>query len=248
MRRAMFAAVGLMALLVAGSFAEEEPKASSFRPPDIVAPVTTTVSLVGPSQAKVGQPVWLTLVGVPQTNIADINWGLRPVYDSDQFIQLFDAKGQIVCFFWSDTPGVRTVFCDVNVPGAYKLLLHDLTYGDKADPKPDPIPPPPPPDGERWLLILEESSDRTPQQASVMLSPKLTPIRNANKFRLVDVKRPGGTVPTAYAHLINQLGNLSLPAYFVVAEDNITVIHKAAFPASVDALLKAFVKHGGKVQ
>ncbi len=246
MRQTLFAAIGLLALMVAGSFAGE-PEAPSFRPPDTVAPVTTTVSLVGPAKASVGQPVWLTLTGVPKANVADINWGIRPVYESDQFIQLFDASGRIVCFFWSDTPGVRTIFCDVNVPGSYKLLLHDLAYGDaKPDPKPDPIPPPPP-SGERWLMILEESSNRTTQQAGVMLSKKLTSLRNADKFRLVDVKRPDGTVPTAYAQLISQLGSLRLPAYFVVSDDNMTVVYKAELTASVDALLKSFVEHGGKM-
>jgi len=71
---------------------------------------------------------------------------------------------------WVAPPGTYTVRC-VLVHFENKRLAQEkleVVIGT-PDPDPDPIPPPPPEPGKRWIIIIEESSERTPQFASMLV-------------------------------------------------------------------------------
>jgi hypothetical protein len=53
-------------------------------------------------------------------------------------------------------------------PGDGQPIVQVVELG-KGDPEPDPKPDPQPTPGQRWALVIEESSQRTPQQATQYL-------------------------------------------------------------------------------
>jgi hypothetical protein len=123
--------------------------------PQTYAAEPRAVTVIGPTEADPGTPVFLTLEGVAGEQAKDINWGLFPQTETTQFIQLFDAASRPICFFWSKTAGRYVIFVDINIPGEYRLILHELQYGEAAPPTPPvpPVPPPPEPSAELAALV-----------------------------------------------------------------------------------------------
>jgi len=76
---------------------------------------------------------------------------------------------------WVAPPGKYIVRC-VLVHFENKRLsqekLEVVIGTPEPEPDPNPIPPPPPEPGKRWVIVIEESSERTPQFASVVVDAR----------------------------------------------------------------------------
>lgn len=127
---------------------------------------------------------------------------------------------------------------------AYSLVRIDgpaPTPDPKPDPKPEPKPVPPP--VELWGFVVEESADRTPQQAIVMGSPE---VRKAfpQRFRIFDKDLEVDALLKPYQE--RSVGK-SLPMLFLTGPDG-TLFYEGPLPATVADMLKlvAEKKGGGK--
>ena len=114
---------------------------------------------------------------------------------------------------------------------------HTITVGPEVPPVP-PFPPVPPvPVGERWSVIFEETSQRTPQQASLFVS-----LRKSSPIQILDVSQ----LPPAWAALEKQRpANLPLPVLQVLvrqADKSNKVVRTVSLPASVAEIKAEEVK------
>jgi hypothetical protein len=128
-----------------------------------------------------------------------------------------------------------------------------IVVGEGDDDENPPPPPPPPQPGKRRIRIIEESKDRTPAQARVMLSPELRKYcaQKNHAFLLRDKTlsaeeeaTPVGKTVVFYRQLAAERG-IDLPAFFVAADDDRQVLYAGPFPATTEEAVKLIQDHGG---
>lgn len=109
-----------------------------------------------------------------------------------------------------------------------------VTYIQGGQPTPAPFPPPTPTPGKRTITILEQSEDRTPQQAAILTSQTLRKYLDSkgHKLRITDVD----SVPAADKSDLPRL---------VIEDGDGKVIYQGALPGTVDAVLETIKAHGG---
>ena len=115
---------------------------------------------------------------------------------------------------------------------------YSRTFQVGSEVPPGPFPQPPPvPVGERWSVIFEETSQRTPQQASLFVQ-----LRKSSPIQILDVSQ----LPPAWSALEKQRpANLPLPVQMVLVrkpDKSSQVIRTVALPSSVDAVKAEEVK------
>jgi hypothetical protein len=80
--------------------------------------------------------------------------------------------------------GVYVLVCDWN-QAPFGLALHRMLVGPRPPPGPTPTPTPTPGTVAR-VVIVEESGDRTPEQAAILTDPRLKPLRDQRKLLILD--------------------------------------------------------------
>lgn len=138
-------------------------------------------------------------------------------------------------------PGVHTVSANgiwvltktVTIDGQELQVLIDFgQYAYSAEFKVGgvvpPVPPPQPP-GDRWAIIVEETSNRTPQLAALWLQLRKTP--PASKLLILDKDHPAA----AYKAYFSAAAAVPLPALVVVATDG-SVVSAAPCPLTLEAI------------
>jgi len=104
-------------------------------------------------------------------------------------------------------------------------------------PDPDPFPKPNPNPGKRKIIILEESKQRTANQAKIITSQKLRSYlesKNHPKLRVTDVDNvPTDSVPP---------GKLPL---LVIEDGSGNVVYSGSLPVDVDSTIETIKAHGG---
>jgi hypothetical protein len=174
------------------------------------AAAATGIDLSGPDKAKSGETVTLYLTGTPAIDLtkpltAQLDWLMGADAMSahlqvpGQPMSPLDVEGTIVfaasgatlrpqVHFVAGTPGEYRVVVDWNF-GQNQLVEHVVVVeGDSPDPFPDPQPLP---DGIRVVMVLSESSDRTPQEVAQVtaLRRQLASLPNCH-FQLLDPDTP----------------------------------------------------------
>jgi len=129
--------------------------------------------------------------------------------------------------------------------------IYDLVKRGGPVPPPPPPPPPPPVPTELWAIIIEESAERTPQQAIVLASPKVRAMFKG--WRLFDpMKSPTepNPVPVELQPYVDRVNNpeahLSKPVLFLT-EPKGTVYFEGPLPETIPAIeaLVGKIKKGG---
>ena len=146
--------------------------------------------------------------------------------------------------------GSRVLASASLVDGQLSAEQHEVVVGEGPGPDPPP-PPPPPPTDVLWVLVVEESSQRTPEQAAVLVSPKVRAWFAADEdrhWRLVDrdVLDEHGNVPEDLARWIKMAEGLTLPRVFLINETG-GLVDQVPLPATPEAmldLLKQYVPKG----
>jgi hypothetical protein len=195
-------------LLVAPAIAQEPSVVVHVTQP--VAAAETGIDLSGPDKAKTGEAVTLYLTGTPAIDLTkpltdQLSW-LMGADAMSAHLQVpghpmsqLDVEGTIVfaasgatlrpqVHFVAGTPGEYRVVVDWNF-GQNQLVEHVVVVeGDSPDPFPDPQPLP---DGIRVVMVLSESSDRTPQEVAQVtaLRRQLASLPNCH-FQLLDPDTP----------------------------------------------------------
>ena len=103
---------------------------------------------------------------------------------------------------------------------------------DPPDPTPGPTPHPTPP-GKVWVIIVEETKHRTPEQAKLFLDIR----KNLNvKVAIADRDQNHSPSLDAYLEIVKE-DDMPLPAMFVVTEDG-TVWYKGKLPGTLAEIEK----------
>ena len=137
-------------------------------------------------------------------------------------------------FLWFGTKAEGTYLLAVAVPRDNVLDYAECVVivgdgeedeDDSPDPPPPPPPPPPGPIQEMTVLVVEESSQRTPEQAAILMC---YPCRkwltdNGHRMRIVDkdVKDQSGQVPADLERFIDPPPDI-LPYVFLVDANGVT--------------------------
>lgn len=145
-----------------------------------------------------------------------------------------------------------TVSCD----GLNETRVVTLSVGTKPEPKPEPGPQPgpnPTPPTSLFGVIVEETKDRTPQQAQIVLS---TQLRDALGGKLLlldkDVKKIAGQDPAVIATYQADAKGKQLPVIFLTGDDpehkGIRYADAKPLPATLEETLNLIkqIKEGGQ--
>ncbi len=224
------------------------------------------IGLVGPLTAEVGQEVTIRMTGTPALNLAEplidqLDWlmGDSKMYcylaAPGRALQPLDVRGELVFGQSGATmqPLLR-VMC--NVPGEHRILVdwnhgqnqlaeHRITIGG-VQPDPDPIPPPPGPLAEMWMIVVEETADRTPEQARVLLDVTVRNWmrENGHHLRIIDKDQKASDCQAWISRAIAREAP-ALPRLFV-ADDSGSVVFEGGLPAGPVEFLELSKKYGAE--
>jgi len=169
-----------------------------------------------------------------------------------------DADGQtFTSLAWSGASG-GVWFAEFPIPLA--LDWPNAIPSPGPGPSPEPVPPVPTPTptpepeplAPLWgSLIIEETGQRTPGQATVILSRELALYFQTSKlaFRIEDqdAEGPDGKTPEDLTPYIERAKKAGVPQVFIIATDG-KIVHQGSLPATSSAfvaLMRLYAK-GGK--
>ena len=162
----------------------------------------TSLRLTGPSEANAGQSVTIIVHGLPSVDLTQTvgdqtAWvetlrfavsapdGAEVVLDKELSMTVAPWGWRLRVSFVPPADGIYVLVCDWNQE-PFGLALHRILVGPRPPP-PDPPPPPPPPPGRvARVVIVEESGDRTPEEAAILTDPRLKPLRDQRKLLILD--------------------------------------------------------------
>jgi hypothetical protein len=223
------------------------------------------IGLVGPNEAKVGEEVVLRMTGTPALDLTkplteQLGWLMgkdrmfcyvaapgRPLLPLDVRGELvFGTAGatmQPLLRIECQAAGEFRILVDWN-HGQNQLTEHRIAVGGPLpDPTPGPTPEPNPspgpiPPGERFVLILHESKDRSPKIATVLASLQNYLDTEYQEFRILDKNEASASNWTKlYTQTLKDRG-ITLPAVLVAVPqlNNDEWDHSDAFVISADSL------------
>lgn len=140
--------------------------------------------ITGPDEVVAGKPAWFAVTGVSGTASA----AFLPTALLDT------APSRIVggnALFWVASPGEYTLTAIVVDWEAHRFtpLSKQVTVTGKdpsPNPQPTPEPEPTPVPGERFVLIVSETKDRTPQEASTLATLRRWLTDKGVGWRIID--------------------------------------------------------------
>lgn len=159
--------------------------------PAPVPPKPAAVRIIGPEKVEPYKLVRLSAEGSYKSAV----WFVDP----EEAVDLYDVPGgrEVV---WTAKPGVYRVKVVALEGEILTKASATVTIGNpQPGPGPNPNPGPNPlPSKLAWVIVVEETSTRTPQVAAVVLSPKLREAvsKTGAQFRLIDPTP--GNVPEGF--------------------------------------------------
>jgi len=153
-------------------------------PPAIVAAITAADAIpeiVGPDEIPAGKPAWFAVSGVSGSASA----AFMPTALLDTSPSRVVAGNAL---FWVSEPGEYVLTAIVVDWEAKKFtpLSKSVTVTGAPSPNP-PVPPVPPPvPGERFVLIVSETKDRTPQEAATLATLRRWLTERGVQWRIID--------------------------------------------------------------
>ena len=174
--------------------------------------------------------------------------------------QTYGRQQQPVVLFRASSPGSYRLGVWAVIDGhlvTSKVVLTvagDVEPPVPPDPPPPPIPPDPPPPivvEQLHVIIVEESADRTPEQAKVLLSKAvrdyLTSVDGVLHIVDQDVTDGDGNMPSTVAGWIQRAKDKTLPWLFLVDENGREVASQA-LPTTPETFLELLTKYGGEAK
>ena len=151
-----------------------------------------------------------------------LSWGLKP------FI-----------IFRAQQPGTYLLAVSATVEGEHCYAEAIIQVGEPT-PGPTPEPSPIPPGVAAEVVILEETSQRTPSIARIVHSPVLLKFVRSNglKFRAIDqhLELSDGRPSPIAQHYLKEKGERPLPVLFVATKDR-RVLFVDALPSSAEGVV-----------
>ena len=217
------------------------------------------MKLVGPDQVEVGQTFEVSVEGLALdlSIFADgnappqVEWKIVPGNGSIR------ARMEVIIVMDETThkpkwvvspyatvaltePGKVGIVLMVVRGGVGTLLVHEVTVGPFPDPVPPP--PPPPPDDELYgIVIIEETSQRTPELAAVLTNPAISSFFEKSGLtwfiRDQHIVDENGKSPVEFALYIEAAKKLGMPCLFVMGK-NSTTFYEGKVPKTPTAFIE----------
>jgi hypothetical protein len=209
-----------------------------------------SLRLTGPSETSAGQQVTIIVHGLPSVDLTQTvgdqtAWvetlrfalsapdGVEAVLDKELSMTVAPWGWRLRVSFVPPVDGIYVLVCDWNQT-PYGLALHRMLVGPRPPPHPTPTPIPTPGTVAR-VVIIEESGDRTPEQATILTDPRLKPLRDQRKLLILD-QDAADSSGTPAAEL-SQYDGQPLPR--VIGLDSFGVRSVAAeLPGTADGLIE----------
>lgn len=212
------------------------------------------VTVTGPTEpVRINERVLFDVTGLDAAGYAGSRLWIRPSegVTAEPFTAVVD--GRLVLLIQADTPGVYWFV--LAVPGAdgkgidgaeFELQVGEPTPAPPDIDPPDPIPGP----GPKFVLVLEESGNRTPGQAATMMGLRAWLLASEHQWRMLDkdVVGPDGKTPEWLVPYLEAAKDQPLPALLISqpTEAGAGAIAVKALPESVAAAIEAVTKGGAK--
>ena len=136
--------------------------------------------ITGPDEVAAGKPAWFSVAGVSSGASA----AFMPTALLDTSPSRVVAGNAL---FWVAAPGeyvLTAIVVDWDAKRFTPLSKQVTVTGDKPNP---PVPPTPPPvPGERFVLIVSETKDRTPQEAATLATLRRWLTERGVQWRIID--------------------------------------------------------------
>ena len=153
--------------------------------PTVGAAITaaeTVPEIAGPDEIPAGKPAWFSVTGVSGSASA----AFMPT-------ALLDTSPSRVvsgnALFWVSEPGtyvLTAIVVDWDAKKFTPLSKQVTVTGDKPNPPVPPTPDPTPVPGERFVLIVSETQDRTPQEAATLAALRRWLTDRGVDWRIID--------------------------------------------------------------
>ena len=153
-------------------------------PPAVVTAITaaeTVPEIAGPDEIPAGKPAWFSVIGVSGSASA----AFMPTALLDTSPSRVVAGNAL---FWVASPGeyvLTAIVVDWDAHTFVPLSKQVTVTGDKPNPPIPPVPPVPVP-GERFVLIVSETKDRTPEEATTLATLRRWLTEQKVQWRIVD--------------------------------------------------------------
>ena len=219
------------------------------------AAMVADLNIVGPSESFAGDLIVLH-ASVPES--AGLDWAISPPEAASRFYVDSNKRSAV---FASRTKGVYIFALAVAVDGKAKCLIHVLHNGVGPGPEPDPDPyprPDPDPDptpepGKRFVLVVSETGERTPEQAAVLMGLRGYLQDKGHGFRFLDpdVTDSEGNPPKWFESYAEHIAKAKIegPALvigvFSEDEKSVTKIYAETLPTTAEAAIEAVKAKGG---
>ena len=153
--------------------------------PTVVAAITaaeTVPEIAGPDSIPAGKPAWYAVTGISGT--ASAAFLPTALLDTDP-----SRVVQGNALFWVAAPGeyvLTAIVVDWDAKRFTPLSKQVTVTGDKPNPPVPPTPDPTPVPGERFVLIVSETQDRTPQEAATLATLRRWLMERGVEWRIID--------------------------------------------------------------
>lgn len=201
-------------------------------------------AIVGPtSPVEPGELVQLTLPGlsIDQAKKSVVSWYPRERVNT---IPATTWDGTVLILFSAKVQGkyLIGVYSPATGGGVEKSEI-EVTVGTSVNPPqpPDPVDPPVPAVQKLWLIVVEESSKRTPAEAQTHLALSKYAEEKGHSWHLQDRSPP---VPEAFARFV-QAAPDGVSTMFAVAASDGKILWQGKLPAKEEAV-KTAKKYGGE--
>ncbi len=158
--------------------------ALGIEPPAIASSIAadTIPTIAGPDETPAGKPTWFAVTGISGT--ASAAFLPTALLDTD--------PSRVVAgnaLFWVATPGeyvLTAIVVDWDARSFVPLSKQVTVIGDNPNPPVPPTPDPTPVPGERFVLIVSETKDRTPQEAATLATLRRWLTDKGVDWRIID--------------------------------------------------------------
>jgi hypothetical protein len=209
-------------------------------------PVTTVITIEGPTDILPNQTATLQVKGVSpaQLSTGKVVWWPR---NNIEVLPVQTWGGQPLLMVRSPINNTYLIQVMTAINNELAYTEHIITVGTTPDPNPGPVPPgpvppdpgpiPPPPDPvppapdfeePLSLILIEETEDRTPEEAATVLSTdiiKFIAEKGWTRYLIdKDIKDKDGKTPESVKAYIERAVGAGLPWYIVVDKNGNMVV------------------------
>jgi hypothetical protein len=215
----------------------------------IVAGVSVDLTIDGPSEPiETRETCQLFVNGLEEAQLNSAYAGHFP-REGTQFVAARTWGGRPFIWFNAQDPGKYLIEV-IDFEGRRRAEAIVVVEGENGpDPTPDPDPPN---EGSRYLVVIEESSQRTPQLSNLLLRLRSSDYLEENDHNLLiadqdGTNEQGQPIPSLKPYLDRAQEEPALPILFIVDGDSspAEVYYQGPVPNTYQETIELLKRYGG---